>query len=262
MLETQVRYHLGDTSRFSCLKFMVAGRPVENAETIDEATVLCRIFAQAPTKEAMAADSFLNPCLDICEETYPAATMVLDFRMAEGRRYYEYFVTKLAQTALKPEVHLLNGKSAEKVFSVAHPTHMEPHLSVQPQLSWPLTKAVDEFGPTKKVPLGYVAHGRSGDKGSDANVGLIARDEEEYEWLRAFLTVDRMKQLLGKEYNGKAVERFELPHVHAVHFLLKDHLDRGIASTSSYDYWGKNVIEHVRMRHADVPVKFLERGII
>lgn len=48
----------------------------------------------------------------------------------------------------------------------------------------------------------------------------------------------------------------------AVHFLLKDHLDRGVASSSTYDVLGKNVAEYLRTKHVPIPTKFLEKGRI
>jgi hypothetical protein len=48
----------------------------------------------------------------------------------------------------------------------------------------------------------------------------------------------------------------------AVHFLLKDHLDRGVSSTSSYDALGKNVAEYLRCKRVDIPEVFLARGRI
>lgn len=46
----------------------------------------------------------------------------------------------------------------------------------------------------------------------------------------------------------------------AVHFLLHDHLDRGVSCSSSYDFLGKNAAEFLRARHVDLPVRFLDRG--
>jgi hypothetical protein len=48
----------------------------------------------------------------------------------------------------------------------------------------------------------------------------------------------------------------------AVHFLLKDHLDRGVASSSTYDVLGKNLAEYLRCKWVDIPNQFLERGKI
>jgi hypothetical protein len=103
-------------------------------------------------------------------------------------------------------------------------------------------------------------HARSGDKGSNANVGLWVRHKDEWDWLRSLLSVETMKKLLADEYNGKKIDRFELPNMYAVHFLLHDHLDRGVSCSSSYDFLGKNVAEYLRNRHVDLPNKFLNRG--
>ena len=67
---------------------------------------------------------------------------------------------------------------------------------------------------------------KSGDKASDCNVGFYVRNDDEWDWLRSFLTVQRVTQLLGpQEYTGNAIDRFEMPGIRAVHFLLHDHLD-------------------------------------
>jgi hypothetical protein len=48
----------------------------------------------------------------------------------------------------------------------------------------------------------------------------------------------------------------------AVHFLLKDHLDRGVAASSNYDALGKNLAEYLRAKHVAIPKAFLARGRI
>lgn len=85
------------------------------------------------------------------------------------------------------------------------------------------------------MPLGYVALGRSGDKASDANLGLFVRHDDEWDWLRSALTIDKLKELLGNDYVGKPVDRFEIPGLKAVHFLLRDHLDRGYNAGAGLD---------------------------
>jgi hypothetical protein len=71
-----------------------------------------------------------------------------------------------------------------------------------------------------------------------------------------------MKKLLRDEYKGGRVERYEFPGVLAVHFVLHDHLDRGVNSNSTYDFLGKSVSEFVRMQKVEIPTRFLEKGKI
>lgn len=147
------------------------------------------------------------------------------------------------------------------VRDIPHPVVTHSFPPNQP--SYELRNSIDlaTFGPTKRGPIGWLVHARSGDKGANANVGFWARSDDEYQWLRSLLTVSKAKELLGDEYKpGERVDRFELEHLRAVHFLLHNHLDRGVNSTGSYDILGKNVGEFLRARYVDLPVKFLEKG--
>jgi hypothetical protein len=119
------------------------------------------------------------------------------------------------------------------------------------------------FGLTVRLPLGKIVLGRSGDKCSDCNVGLFVRHDDEWDWLRSFLTVDRIRELLGpEETHGKPIDRCEFQHIRTVHFLLHDHLDRGYDACSTYDTLGKNACEYLRARTVDLPEKFVARGIV
>lgn len=69
------------------------------------------------------------------------------------------------------------------------------------------------FGSTTRCPLGYVVHARSGDKGSDANVGFFVRSRDEWDWLRTLLSTEKIRELLGKDDVGSQIFRFELPNI-------------------------------------------------
>jgi hypothetical protein len=76
------------------------------------------------------------------------------------------------------------------------------------------------------VPLIRLAHGRSGDKGDKANIGIIARRPEWLALLAAVLTPERVAAHFA--HNGPSrVERFDLPGFHAMNFLLHDVLGGG-----------------------------------
>jgi hypothetical protein len=87
------------------------------------------------------------------------------------------------------------------------------------------------------VQLRYLAHGRSGDKGDTANVGLIALEPEFYPLLVEQVTVARVK----RHFKGmvKGVERFELPNLGALNFLLHGALDGGGTISLKTDAQGK-----------------------
>ena len=79
---------------------------------------------------------------------------------------------------------------------------------------------------TAKVQLVHLAHARSGDKGNRANVGIIAYDPAHYSLLKEVLTPQRVKEHFGEMVKGE-VERFELPNLHAMNFVLHDALEGG-----------------------------------
>lgn len=89
-----------------------------------------------------------------------------------------------------------------------------------------------------EVLLYRLAHARSGDKGDTVNVGVIARRPEFYDLLRTTLTTARVKAHFGALVPGR-VERFELPNLHALNFLLHEALDGGGTVSLMTDAQGK-----------------------
>lgn len=88
------------------------------------------------------------------------------------------------------------------------------------------------------IPLSRIAHGRSGDKGDTANVGIIAYDARHYPILVREVTPERVKAHLGDLVKGK-VERYELPNLGALNFLLHESLGGGGTLSLRIDAQGK-----------------------
>ena len=89
-----------------------------------------------------------------------------------------------------------------------------------------------------RVRLGDIAHTRSGDKGDTCNVGVIANDERSYPVLVREVTSDRVKAHFGDLVQGP-VERFELPNLGALNFLLHRALGGGGTVSLRTDAQGK-----------------------
>ncbi len=91
-----------------------------------------------------------------------------------------------------------------------------------------------------KLRLIDIAHARSGDKGDTGNVGVIALKQEHYPLLLKYLTVERVK----KHFEGIAfgpVERYELPNLWALNFLLHGSLGGGGTRSLKNDAQGKTL---------------------
>lgn len=89
-----------------------------------------------------------------------------------------------------------------------------------------------------KIELTKIAHARSGDKGDTANVGLIALKDEFYPILEREITAEKVKAHFGEMVKG-AVERFELPNLKALNFLLHESLGGGGTLSLMTDAQGK-----------------------
>lgn len=93
-------------------------------------------------------------------------------------------------------------------------------------------------GETVEVPLITIAHGRSGDKGSKANIGIIARKPEFYPIIREQLTPEVVGEYFSHFLEG-GVERWDLPGINGVNFLLDDVLGGGGIASLRQDPQGK-----------------------
>src|SRR6187399_3369276 len=102
-----------------------------------------------------------------------------------------------------------------------------------------------------KVQLVKLAHARSGDKGDTANVGLIALKPEYYPILVREVTADKVKEHFGPIVKG-GVERFELPNLGALNFLLHESLGGGGTLSLMTDAQGKTFSTALLRMHVDL----------
>jgi hypothetical protein len=103
-----------------------------------------------------------------------------------------------------------------------------------------------------KVQLTTLAHARSGDKGDTANVGLIALRDEFYPILVREVTAERVKQHFKGICRGD-VERFELPNIGALNFLLHESLGGGGTLSLMTDAQGKTFSTALLRLEIDIP---------
>jgi hypothetical protein len=141
----------------------------------------------------------------------------------------DYWPARLKQKHIKLQSFTTEGKESqvdelEETAPVMKPTDEESRKELDSAA----------FGQTVRGPLGWIVHGRSGDKGgsefsfatcfnfqfsADVNCGLFVRHADEYEWLCQLLSKKNMAKFLAKEYVGDKLERVEFPGLLAVHFV-------------------------------------------
>ena len=91
-----------------------------------------------------------------------------------------------------------------------------------------------------KIKLRDICHGRSGDKGDAANIGLIAFKKEDYELIRKEVTAERVKEFFKGICEGEVI-RYELPNINALNFILNNTLGGGGTVSLKLDAQGKTL---------------------
>lgn len=113
-------------------------------------------------------------------------------------------------------------------------------------------------GPTERLPLGTLCGARSGDKGGNANVGLWVTSAAAYAWLADYLSIEKFRQLLPETENLR-IERYELPNLLSLNFIVVGLLGDGVAASTRSDPQAKSFGEYVRAKLADIPRALLAK---
>ena len=109
-----------------------------------------------------------------------------------------------------------------------------------------------------RIKLHEIAHARSGDKGENSNVGVFVMTDEAYELIRRELTPKRVKEHFKSIVRGE-VERFELPNLRALNFILHDSLGGGGSESLKNDAQGKTHGQALLLLDIEVPDDLLAR---
>jgi hypothetical protein len=102
-----------------------------------------------------------------------------------------------------------------------------------------------------RIKLFDICHGRSGDKGDTVNIGLIARKQEYYHIIQKYVTTKRVEDHFGSMVKG-TIERFEMPNLWALNFLLHHALGGGGTKSLMNDAQGKTFAAGLLKMEIDV----------
>ena len=169
-----------------------------------------------------------------------------------GSAYGVYRPATVPSDLVPQYVHVLGGgtmpATTTQIDSVA-PTGERVAIDVAPPVA-----LRDE--PTTLAALGLVVGTRSGDKGGDANLGVYARNDDGWAWLDGFLTVDKIHELLP-ETAELVVEKYRLPNIRSINFLIRGLLEEGVAASTRQDGQAKALGEWLRARMVPIPTRLL-----
>jgi len=111
----------------------------------------------------------------------------------------------------------------------------------------------------KTIALRELAHARSGEKGNDSNVSVIAYDPALYPLIRQQVTVESVRRLYGPITKG-TIRRYELPAIGALNFVLENALDGGRSRTLAFEESGKALASLMLSLPVTVPADTAERS--
>ncbi|KGO75568.1 Protein of unknown function DUF1446 [Penicillium italicum] len=255
LIEKQVRYFLPRSviDEVETLEFQRVGVPALNPVCQLESTTYMRVFIAA-TKQEVVAD-VVSVFKEISLKHFSGYHSSLDTRTTVPRPFLAYYPALVKQDQIKERIYLLEKDGSIKSYDTGHPPKYEP-LKARDSYD-PKTRNFN-MGPTKNIRLGDVAFARSGDKGSNLNCGIFVPEAAHWEWLQSYMTIDRMRLLLGTDWRDTCyIERVEFPRIHAVHFVVYGILGRGVSSSSRLDGFGKGFADYLRDKFVEFPTSLL-----
>ncbi|MFD4644947.1 acyclic terpene utilization AtuA family protein [Streptomyces sp. NPDC058441] len=223
---------------------LLPGDPAQYAPSLLRITVL------DPDKEKVGR-AFSAAVVETALATFPGYHTVT--RPSGASSYGIYWPASVPARLLTHQVEL-DGVVTE--IPAAHCAPAAP--AGLPQLPAPDPEGPDPFAgePTVRLPIGTLIGARSGDKGGNANLGLWARSSQAYDWLDHHLTTERLRELLPETAQLR-VERYRLPNLLAVNFVIHGLLGRGVAANTRHDPQAKSLGEQLRARLTDIPTALL-----
>jgi Acyclic terpene utilisation family protein AtuA len=247
LVDRSVQRYVASVEGIDAIAVQRIGRAQNDPVTQNAGTELLRIAVQGT--EAAAGRIFSSRLVELALSSYPGLYS-LD-PPQPGSAFGVYWPALLDQTALDHTVHHHDGTT--EVIATT-PEARTANASPVPATPTARPAWTDEL---VEVALTEVVHARSGDKGGDANVGVWVRDRHAWPWLESTLTVDELRRLLP-ETRELRVERYELPNLGAVNFVIRGLLGTGATSTLRLDAQAKALGEWLRARTIKVPRVLVE----
>ena len=233
-------------SDFAQVSTRVVRTDKPDPETNEQAVALLRISVKDPDPNKVGR-AFSNALMETALATIPGFFGV-GGGPGEGHPFGVYEPAMIPAAAANQEVVLLGG-STHIVSSVIPTATVRVEGREGPKAQVPV-------GRTVRAPLGRVFGSRSGDKGSNANLGVFARSDAAWTWLDENLTTEKLRALLP-EVAELTVERHRLPAIRSLTFVIHGLLEEGVAASTRQDPQAKSLGEWLRARVVDLPEALL-----
>ncbi len=232
--------NLGGRGQYAHEQVQLVKSNKENPDTNDEAFAYLRLSVM--DRDQKKVDKFSSKIVELGLANIPGFTATAP--PAKGTTAILHWPALIPQKLITQKV-AMDGEE----FSVEFvPPAAYSHSKVTKETPVPAVPS----GKKVRTPLGRIYATRSGDKGGNANLGVWGKTPQSYAFLREFLTVERLKELL-KDMSGYEIERYEFPNLLAVNFYIKGVLGEGVAASLRSDPQAKTLGEYLRARVIEAP---------
>jgi len=182
--------------------------------------------------------------------TVPGISYIADQGRPRASEVVAFWPALISRAAVTPRVIIGDHQIEVPDLLAKEPDKSSEASAVKRQAHSPSVD--DSVSKRSRVPLGRLCLARSGDKGDTANIGVIARSEAIYDWMLEHLTPSFVKRHFEDVCKGE-VERFELPNLLAVNFLLHQSLGGGGTLSLLLDAQGKTYAQYLLAAEVEVP---------
>lgn len=247
LVENTLFNALGGKEQFDEVSVQLVRSDKENPNTNEEAFAMLRINVKSKDPN-LAGRRFSAKVIELALANYPgfAATSM----PGSGRPYIVYWPALVDSRFIKEQVYVHDFQTEiepTQVMGLEQVSVEKPQFESLPVPS----------GETVEVPLGRLFGTRSGDKGGCANLGVWAKTDEAHAFLRAELSVEKLKELLPDTAEF-TIDRYELPNLKAINFFIHDILGNGVSSSTRMDGQAKTLGEYLRAKTISVPKSLME----
>jgi len=244
----------GEDAFSACSKTLIKA-PYQEARSHEESFSFLRIVMFAEKPETLEFN-FKAKELELILASIPGFVPFITHGMVTGAlSYMNHWPALIDSKYIIESVHV-NGETIEVLPSNQLPLKESSYRATPIATLDETDKSVSE-SPMMEVELGEVFGTRSGDKGGLANLGVWAKDDIAYNYLRAYLTNQKLKELLPDTAEFR-IERHELPGIKALNFCIYGYLKGGGDSSGKLDSLAKSLGQYLAGKLILVPRALLD----
>jgi hypothetical protein len=250
-IKRQVSETFANESRFEELRWSMVG-PADPHGTFEQSTAWLVLTVSSKRREDVDRAGFADRIVEIATSSVPGFYMTSPPQRA--RLFGVQWPTLIPKASVSAHVVVDGGEPITVPWQAAGPAATSYPVTEHRRGAGP--ELLSFQGPVVEAELGDVVGTRSGDKAGAVNIGAWTRDRRAFEWLDAYLTVERLRSLMP-ELADIRITRYRLSNLLGVNFVLAQYLGDGVSASTRIDPQGKGMGEYLASRLVPIPVELL-----